>query len=199
MADGEMMLSRSFKYHRPRGVLTACGQDANTLVQIGDQTNVLADRQDIEPGMVVTAQNVFGGLDGDYGAWLGHLARFMPVGFYYKAFYKPYSPWRLWEKLFRRLTGLGVVNREAVHGYYDKQYLFADVAVIGGGPAGGEKRRRGGAYRGQQDPRRGAQLRPLRRRPGARREAPRRSHRQDRQDRQHPHPQRCAVQRLVHR
>ena len=136
MADGEMMLSRSFKYHRPRGVLTACGQDANTLVQIGDQTNVLADRRDIEPGMVVTAQNVFGGLDGDYGAWLGYLARFMPVGFYYKAFYKPYSPWRLWEKLFRRLTGLGVVNREAGHGYYDKQYLFADVAVIGGGPAG---------------------------------------------------------------
>ena len=136
MADGEMMLSRSFKYHRPRGVLTGCGQDANTLVQIGDQTNVLADRRDIEPGMVVTAQNVFGGLDGDYGAWLGHLARFMPVGFYYKAFYKPYSPWRLWEKLFRRLTGLGVVNPEAGHGYYDKQYLFADVAVIGGGPAG---------------------------------------------------------------
>ncbi len=136
MADGEMMLSRSFKYHRPRGVLTGCGQDANSLVQIGDQANVLADRRDIEPGMAVTAQNVVGGLDGDYGAWLGFLARFMPVGFYYKAFYKPRFAWPYWEKLFRRLTGLGVVNRDAVHGYYDKQYLFADVAVIGGGPAG---------------------------------------------------------------
>ena len=136
MADGEMVLSRSFKYHRPRGVLTGCGQDANTLVQVGDQTNVLADRRDIEPGMAVTAQNVFGGLDGDYGAWLGYLARFMPVGFYYKAFYKTLSPWRFWEKIFRRLTGLGVVNRDASHGYYDKQYLFADVAVIGGGATG---------------------------------------------------------------
>ncbi|MCH7943114.1 MAG: (2Fe-2S)-binding protein [Proteobacteria bacterium] len=136
MADGELVLSRSFKYHRPRGVLTACGQDANTLVQIGDQTNVLADRRDIEPGMAVVAQNVFGGLDGDYAAWLGYLARFMPVGFYYKAFYKTLSPWSFWEKIFRRLTGLGVVNRDAGHGYYDKQYLFADVAVIGGGAAG---------------------------------------------------------------
>ena len=136
MADGELVLSRSFKYHRPRGVLTGCGQDANSLVQVGDQTNVLADRRPIEAGMVVEAQNVFGGLENDYGSWLGFLARFMPVGFYYKAFYKPYSPWRLWEKLFRRLTGLGVVNPDAIHGYYDKQYLFADVAVIGGGPAG---------------------------------------------------------------
>ena len=136
MADDVLVLSRSFKYHRPRGVLTGCGQDANTLVQIGDQTNVLADRRVIEPGMAVTAQNVFGGLDGDYGAWLGNLARFMPVGFYYKAFYKTLSPWWFWEKIFRRLTGLGVVNLEAGHGYYDKQYLFADVAVIGGGAAG---------------------------------------------------------------
>ena len=136
MADGVLMLSRSFKYHRPRGVLTGCGQDANTLVQIGDQTNVLADCRGIEPGMAVTAQNVFGGLEDDYGAWLGFLARFMPVGFYYKAFYKTLSPWSYWEKVFRRLTGLGVVNRDAGHGYYDKQYLFADVAVIGGGAAG---------------------------------------------------------------
>lgn len=136
MADGEMVLSRSFKYHRPRGVLTACGQDANTLVQVGGTPNVLADRRDIEAGMAVMAQNVFGGLHGDYGAWLGVFARFMPVGFYYKAFYKPRFAWPYWEKLIRRLTGLGTADRNAVHGYYDKQYLFADIAVVGGGPAG---------------------------------------------------------------
>ncbi|MEE2980861.1 MAG: 2Fe-2S iron-sulfur cluster-binding protein, partial [Pseudomonadota bacterium] len=136
LANGVSMLSRSFKYHRPRGVLTAAGQDANTLVQIGDETNVLADRRAIEPGMAVTAQNVFGSLDGDHATWIGRFSRFLPVGFYYKAFYRPKFLWPFWEKVIRRLAGLGTVNQEAGHGYYDKQYLFADVAVVGGGPAG---------------------------------------------------------------
>ena len=51
LANGVTALSRSFKYHRPRGVLTGCGQDANTLVQIGDESGVLADRRPIEQGM----------------------------------------------------------------------------------------------------------------------------------------------------
>ncbi len=136
LANGVSMLSRSFKYHRPRGVLTACGQDANTMVQIGDEPNVLADRRPIAPGMAVTALNVIGSLDKARGAWLGYMARFMPVGFYYKAFYKPKLAWRFWEPVVRRLAGLGTVNLEANHGYYDKQYLFCDVAVVGGGPAG---------------------------------------------------------------
>jgi len=136
LANGVSVFSRSFKYHRPRGVLTAAGQDSNTLVQIGDETNVLADRRAIEPGMAVIAQNVFGSLDSDHATWIGHFSRFLPVGFYYKAFYKPKALWPFWEKVIRRLAGLGVVNQEADHGYYDKQYLFADVAVVGGGPAG---------------------------------------------------------------
>ena len=136
MANGISVLSRSFKYHRPRGVLTAAGQDANTLVQIGDEACVLADRRQIEPGLAVTAQNVSGSLENDRAAWIGRVARFLPVGFYYKAFYRPKALWPLWEKLIRRLAGLGVVNQDAGHGYYDKQYLFTDVAVIGGGPAG---------------------------------------------------------------
>ena len=136
MANGASVLSRSFKYHRPRGVLTACGQDANSLVQVGDEANVLADRRAIEPGMAVTAQNVFGSLENDRAAWLDRLGRFMPVGFYYKAFYRPKPAWRLWEKVIRRIAGLGTVNLDARRGYYDKQYLFCDVAVVGGGPAG---------------------------------------------------------------
>ncbi len=136
MANGVSVLSRSFKYHRPRGVLTACGQDANTLVQVGDEPNVLADRRRIEQHMRVTALNVFGSLERDRGAWLGRMGRFMPVGFYYKAFYRPRAAWRLWEPVIRRLAGLGEVDVNSVHRYYDKQYLFADVAVVGGGPAG---------------------------------------------------------------
>ena len=135
-ASGVAVLSRSFKLHRPRGILTACGQDANTLVQLGDEPNVLADRRPIEPGMKVTPVNVIGRLENDRAALLGRLGRFLPVGFYYKAFYKPRPAWRLWEPVIRRLAGLGTVNVKAGHGYYDKQYLFCDVAVVGGGPAG---------------------------------------------------------------
>lgn len=135
-ANGVRVLSRSFKYHRPRGLLTACGQDANSLVQVGDEPNVAADVRRIEPRMAVTAQNVIGSLEHDRAAVLDRLGRFLPVGFYYKAFYKPKGSWRRWERLIRRLAGLGTVNLDARHRYYDKAYLFYGVAVVGGGPAG---------------------------------------------------------------
>lgn len=134
-ANDEWLLSRSFKYHRPRGILTMAGQDANTLVQVGDEPNVLADRRRIEDGLAAAGQNYKGSLAHDRDSWLEMLGRFMPVGFYYKAFYKRGS-WKFWEPIIRDRTGLGKVDPAAHHGYYDKEYLFADVAVIGGGPAG---------------------------------------------------------------
>ena len=135
-AEGVKVISRSFKYHRPRATLSAAGHDANSLVQIGDEANVPADTREIEPGMRVEAQNVFGSLASDRARLLDRLGAFLPVGFYYKAFYKPRGAWRRWEPVIRRLAGLGKVNPDAAHGYYDKQYLWADVAVVGGGPAG---------------------------------------------------------------
>ncbi len=135
-ANGISMLSRSFKYHRPRGLLTACGQDANTLVQVDHRPNVPADREPIAPGIEVRAVNVSGSLERDRGAWFGKFGKFMPVGFYYRAFYRPKPAWKLWEPIIRRMAGLGTIDRTAPHDYYDKQYLFCDVAVIGGGAAG---------------------------------------------------------------
>lgn len=135
-ANDVWILSRSFKYHRPRGVLTMAGFDANTLVQVGDEPNVLADRRAISDGLAVDGQNYKGGIESDRERWIELFARFLPVGFYYKAFYKPKGAWKFWEPLIRRRSGLGKVNVHAHHGYYDKAYLFADVAVIGGGPAG---------------------------------------------------------------
>lgn len=93
MADKQYLLSRSFKYHRPRGILTMAGQDANTLVQLPSSPNVLADKQAIEDGMQVTGQNYTGSLIRDWGALLGVFSRFLPVGFYYKAFFKPRGMW----------------------------------------------------------------------------------------------------------
>ena len=134
--SGRWLLSRSFKYHRPRGILSAAGLEANTMVQVGAEPNVLADRRAIEPGMAVRAVNTFGGLDRDFGRILEKFSRFLPVGFYYRTFYTPRIAWRFWEPVIRRLAGLGTVDVSAHHDYHDKAYLFADAAIIGGGIAG---------------------------------------------------------------
>lgn len=136
VANGQHLLSRSFKYHRPRGVLTMAGQDANTLVQLPHEPNVLADTFPIAPGLAATAQNCNGNLESDKDAYLGKFSKFMPVGFYYRAFYKPKGVWKRWEPLIRKKAGLGILDLEFKPEYYDKAYLFTDLAVIGAGPAG---------------------------------------------------------------
>lgn len=135
-ANDIWVLSRSFKYRRPRGVLTMAGQDANTLVQLPGRPNVPADVEPVSDGLDVRGQNYEGSLACDRGAWVGWLHRFLPVGFYYKAFYKPRGAWKFWAPFIRAKAGLGRVDEGAPHGYYDKAYLFADIAVVGGGPAG---------------------------------------------------------------
>ncbi|WP_110949260.1 2Fe-2S iron-sulfur cluster-binding protein [Pseudomonas bohemica] len=136
LANGRFLLSRSFKYHRPRGPLTMAGQDANTLVQLQSEPNVLADSHLLESGVQVTGQNFNGSLDNDNDAYLGKFSKFMPVGFYYRSFYKPKGAWKLWEPIIRKKAGLGVLDLKFQPEYYDKAYLFADLAVIGAGPAG---------------------------------------------------------------
>ena len=135
-ANDQWLLSRSFKYRRPRGIASMAGHDANALVQLDDEPNVAADLHPISEGLRVRGQNYTGSLARDRGAWVGHFGRFLSAGFYYYSFFRPRGAWRFWEPIIRRRAGLGTVNIDAGHGYYDKAYLFADVAVIGGGPAG---------------------------------------------------------------
>ncbi|MDR2260948.1 MAG: (2Fe-2S)-binding protein, partial [Azoarcus sp.] len=147
LANGHWLLSRSFKYHRPRGPLSLAGQEANTLVQIRDQAgaaarpsageaNVLADLCPIREGLSVWGQNYSGTLEHDRDAILDHFSRFMPVGFYYRAFFKPKGIWKRWEPFIRKKAGLGELDLDFKPRYHDKAYLFADVAIIGAGPAG---------------------------------------------------------------
>ncbi|WP_109511519.1 2Fe-2S iron-sulfur cluster-binding protein [Pseudomonas ovata] len=136
LANGRYLLSRSFKYHRPRGPLSMAGQDANTLVQLPREPNVLADTFALQAGLQVTGQNFNGSLDNDKDALLGKFSRFMPVGFYYRSFYKPKGMWKVWEPVIRKKAGLGVLDLTFQPEYYDKAYLFTDLAVIGAGPAG---------------------------------------------------------------
>lgn len=129
------LLGRSFKYHRPRGILSFANHDINALMQAGQRLNVRADVEPLVAQQQLTTVNTFGGLQADSGRWLNHLAKFLPVGFYYKAFHtKKLFP--LWERLFRRLTGLGRVDFSTPHLRTPKCYDFCDVLVIGAGPSG---------------------------------------------------------------
>ncbi len=136
LANDQWLMSRSFKYHRPRGPLTMAGQDANTLVQLGGEPNVLADRQNVVAGMIVEGQNYNGTLENDRDSILGLFSRFMPVGFYYRSFFKPMGIWKKWESFIRGKAGLGKLDLNFKPEYYDKKYLFTDVMVVGSGPAG---------------------------------------------------------------
>lgn len=135
-AAGVRVLSRSFKYHRPRGLLCAAGHCPNCLVQVGDEPNVRACTRRVEQGIKVQAQNVFPSLDFDLMSVIERGARFLPVGFYYKTFIHPRALWSFYEATLRRSAGLGKVSRAIPDAHFSKQYLHADVAVIGGGPAG---------------------------------------------------------------
>ncbi len=135
-ANGVWLLSRSFKYHRPRGILSMNGDDGNCLVQIGPEPNVPADRQPISEGLRVTGQHYKGSLRRDRRRWIERFSRFLPVGFYYHAFFKPRGAWDFWEKRIRATAGLGRIGQAAPATEFDKAYAFADVAVVGGGGAG---------------------------------------------------------------
>lgn len=134
-AAGQRTLGRSFKYHRARGILSAANHDVNVMVQDGQRLNTRGDVVAVREGMDLTAVNTFGGLANDRARHLGLFARFLPVGFYYKAFHsKRLFP--MWERMFRRITGLGVVDFSTPHIRTAKRYDFCDVLVIGAGPSG---------------------------------------------------------------
>ena len=106
-ANGVWALSRSFKLHRPRGIVSMAGREANTLVHVDGVPNVRADRLLLHDGLVARGQNVRGGIARDRLAMIRALSGFLPVGFYYQAFYKPAGAWRFWEPVIRRFAGLG--------------------------------------------------------------------------------------------
>jgi len=138
-ASGERVFSRSFKYHRPRGVLSASYLDPGCMVQVGDEPNVRAAHRRVEAGMVVRAQNAWPSLDYDVKSLNQLVGRFLTPGFYYKTFIKPQRLWPAYQQVLRRFAAGGVVAAEAEgsqHPYFDKRYAHPDVVVAGGGPAG---------------------------------------------------------------
>ncbi len=136
-ANGVQLISRSFKYHRPRGLFCCAGHCPNCLVQIGNEPSVRACKRPVEEDMVVEPQNVWPSLERDVMSLTQLGDRFLPAGFYYKTFIHPQRLWPFYEKLLRGAAGLGEIDPQAMlpPGYH-KQHLHLDVAVIGGGPAG---------------------------------------------------------------
>jgi sarcosine oxidase, subunit alpha len=138
LANGVKILGRSFKYHRPRSILSFANHDANIIMQNRGEINTPNIRADVtllEENMSLWPVNVFGALKNDKAAILGRFSKFLPVGFYYKAFHtKALFPY--WEKMFRFMTGLGKVDFKNPQIKTPKQYGFCDVLVIGAGASG---------------------------------------------------------------
>lgn len=141
LANGRQLVGRSFKYHRPRGILTAGAAEPNALVTIGNggrtEPNTRATMQDLYSGLEARSQNRWPSLDFDMGSVTGLMSPFLGAGFYYKTFMWPAPLWeKLYEPLIRRAAGLGKATYEADPDNYEKCWAHCDLLVIGSGPAG---------------------------------------------------------------
>lgn len=136
LAAGEPVLGRSFKYHRPRSVLSFANHDTNVLLQTATRPNIRADVEPLVANERYRAVNTIGGLRRDWGRLIEALAPVLPAGFYYKAFHRPRAMFPYWERLIRHLTGLGAVNTDLSTTRLPLRRVNCDVLIIGGGPAG---------------------------------------------------------------
>lgn len=141
LANGVSLMGRSFKYHRPRGLLSGGASEPNALVTLGDaatrEPNLRASMVALRDGLVAESQNRWPSLDFDAGAVSSVLSPFLGAGFYYKTFMWPASLWeKLYEPLIRRAAGLGRASHVADAQDYAKRWAHCDLLVIGAGPAG---------------------------------------------------------------
>jgi len=141
IANGVILMGRSFKYHRPRGPVTAGSAEPNALIEVGEgarrEPNVRATVLEISEGLVAKSQNRWPSLKFDIGAVNQSVAPFLVAGFYYKTFMWPKSFWeKVYEPIIRKAAGLGTASHEPDPDRYEKAYAHCDVLVIGSGPAG---------------------------------------------------------------
>ncbi|MGH2995384.1 MAG: 2Fe-2S iron-sulfur cluster-binding protein [Gaiellaceae bacterium] len=137
-AAGQRVFSRSFKYHRPRGLLCCSGRCPNCLMQVDGTPNVRVCVEPVREGLRVEPQNVLGSLDHDLLAITDKVGGpFTPVGFYYRTMIRPRRAWPLYERFLRSVAGLGRIDAHADRtGRYDVEHRRAEVLVIGGGRSG---------------------------------------------------------------
>jgi sarcosine oxidase subunit alpha len=137
----QMLVGRSFKYHRPRGIVAAGPEEPNALMNLGRdghfEPNARATTTEVFDGLTATSQNHWPSLEMDVGVVNNYAARFMPAGFYYKTFIHPRAAWKhLFEPFIRKAAGLGKAPKGRDADTYEHLYVFADVLIVGGGVAG---------------------------------------------------------------
>ena len=141
LANDVRLVGRSFKYHRPRGILTAGSEEPNALVELRSgarrEPNTRATMAELYDGLDATSQNRWPSLDFDVLSVNQWLSPFLGAGFYYKTFMWPASFWeKVYEPAIRRAAGLGSASGLPDPDSYEKAFAFCDLLVIGGGAAG---------------------------------------------------------------
>lgn len=141
LANDQMLVGRSFKYHRPRGIVASGAEEPNALVNMGEggrfEPNQRTTTTELFDGLTCTSQNHWPSLEFDVGVVNNYAARFLPAGFYYKTFIHPRFAWKhVFEPVVRQSAGLGKVPKERDTDRYEQAYAFCDILVVGGGIAG---------------------------------------------------------------
>ena len=141
IANDIHLVGRSFKYHRPRGIMTAGSEEPSAIVQLHDNSsrtepNVRATEVEIYEGLEASSQNCWPSVNFDIGGINNFLAPLLPAGFYYKTFMWPASFWEKYEYFIRKSAGLGKSPKTPDPDIYEHKYIHCDVLVIGSGIAG---------------------------------------------------------------
>ncbi len=141
LANDQMLVGRSFKYHRPRGIVASGAEEPNALMNLGSdgrfEPNARATTTELFEGLEAASQNHWPSLEFDVGAINKHLSRFLPAGFYYKMFIHPRPLWKhVYEPVIRKSAGLGKAPKDTDVDTYEHFYAFCDVLIVGGGVAG---------------------------------------------------------------
>ena len=141
LANDQVMVGRSFKYHRPRGIVASGAEEPNALVNLGKggrfEPNQRTTTTELFNGAAFTSQNHWPSLEFDIGVLNNYAARMLPGGFYYKTFMYPRAAWKhLFEPIVRQSAGLGKVPKDPDADHYEYVYAFTDILIVGGGIAG---------------------------------------------------------------
>ena len=140
LRNGIGLVGRSFKYHRPRGIMTAGVEEPNALVTVGEggraEPNTRATDVFVYEGLVARSQNRWPNLNFDLGALFSLASPMLPAGFYYKTFFGSAKRWMLYEYFIRKAAGLGNAPTQADPDRFSHRAAFCDVLVVGAGPAG---------------------------------------------------------------
>ena len=134
LANGQRLVGRSFKYHRPRGIFSAGAEEPNALIELRTdayrEPNTRATVAELYPYLEARSQNHRGPLTFDFMAINDRLSAFLGAGFYYKTFMWPKAFWeKIYEPIIRASTGLGRLSKQADPDVYDKGFLHADLPV----------------------------------------------------------------------